>query len=227
MAHWIILNLILYEQYFNSLWCYIFSFCRISMISEFSPLGIGFKTKNRKSRKIFIFWICKAQWIWVCFLITILTFWVLKLIQKKIGPSSIKPKCQKIFKPKYLLYDKQCGWIILSLMSFEQHFNCFWIYVLILQYYGAFVEFPWFPSFRFRVLASKRKAGNHGKSLFLGLQSSNAYESIFDLYFSFLRVKTKINKNVLNFINLDGLEAFERQTPGNWLEKRINHFEFD
>ena len=31
------------------------------MISEFSPLGIGFKTKNRKSRKIFIFWIYKAQ----------------------------------------------------------------------------------------------------------------------------------------------------------------------
>ena len=31
------------------------------MISEFSPLGIGFKTKNRKSQKIFIFWIYKAQ----------------------------------------------------------------------------------------------------------------------------------------------------------------------
>ena len=34
------------------------------MISEFSPLGdpkyIGFKTKNRKSRKIFIFWIYKV-----------------------------------------------------------------------------------------------------------------------------------------------------------------------
>ena len=31
------------------------------MISQFSPSGVGFKTKNRKSRKIFIFFIYKAQ----------------------------------------------------------------------------------------------------------------------------------------------------------------------
>ena len=49
----------------------------------------------------------------------------------------------------------------------------------------------------------------------------------FDHYFSFLSGKTKINKNVLNFINLDGLEAFERQTPGTWLEIWVNYFEFD
>ena len=35
-----------------------------------------------------------------------------------------------------------------------------------------------------------------------------------DHYFNFLGVKTKINKNMLNLINLDGLEAFKRQTPG-------------
>ena len=38
--------------------------------------------------------------------------------------------------------------------------------------------------------------------------------SVFDPYFNFLSAKTKINKNVLNLINLDGLEAFKRQTPG-------------
>ena len=31
------------------------------LIFQFYPLGIGFKTKNRKSRKIFIFWFYKAQ----------------------------------------------------------------------------------------------------------------------------------------------------------------------
>ena len=36
----------------------------------------------------------------------------------------------------------------------------------------------------------------------------------FDHYFNFLSAKTKINKNVLNLINLDGLEAFKRRTPG-------------
>ena len=36
----------------------------------------------------------------------------------------------------------------------------------------------------------------------------------FDHYFNLLSAKIKINKNVLNFINPDGLEAFERQTTG-------------
>ena len=34
----------------------------------------------------------------------------------------------------------------------------------------------------------------------------------FDPYFNVLGAKTKINKGVLNLINLDGLEAFKRQT---------------
>ena len=49
----------------------------------------------------------------------------------------------------------------------------------------------------------------------------------FDHYFNLLSAKIKINKNVLNFINPDGLEAFERQTTGTWLEIWVNHFEFD
>ena len=49
----------------------------------------------------------------------------------------------------------------------------------------------------------------------------------FDNYFNFLGVKTKINKNLLNLINLDGLEALKRQTPGTRLEIWLNNFEFD
>ena len=45
--------------------------------------------------------------------------------------------------------------------------------------------------------------------------------------FNFLSPETKINKNMLNLINLDGFEAFKRQTPGTWLEICVNHFEFD
>ena len=48
-----------------------------------------------------------------------------------------------------------------------------------------------------------------------------------DHYFNFLSAKTKINKSVLNLINLDGLEAFKRQKPSTWLEICVNHFEFD
>ena len=35
-----------------------------------------------------------------------------------------------------------------------------------------------------------------------------------DHYFNFLTANTKINKNVLNLVNLDWLEAFKRQRPG-------------
>ena len=57
----------------------LWRFCRISVISEFSFLGIGLKTKTRKSRKISMFGSTKFKCIWIYFLITILTFWVLKL----------------------------------------------------------------------------------------------------------------------------------------------------
>ena len=49
------------------------SFWWISGISKFSFLGIGLKTKTRKSRKIFIFWFITFQCMWICVLTTILT----------------------------------------------------------------------------------------------------------------------------------------------------------
>ena len=33
----------------------------------------------------------------------------------------------------------------------------------------------------------------------------------FDYYFNFLSAKTKINKKLLNLVNLDWLEAFQKQ----------------
>ena len=51
----------------------------ITGISKSSFLGIGHKTKTRKSWKIFIFWFITLQCMWICVLTTILTVWVLKL----------------------------------------------------------------------------------------------------------------------------------------------------
>ena len=45
----------------------LWRFCRISVISGFSFLGIRPKTKVRKSRKIFIFGPIKHKWMWICF----------------------------------------------------------------------------------------------------------------------------------------------------------------
>ena len=61
----------------------LWHFCRFSVISEFSFLGIGLKTKTRNSRKIFIFGSIKFKWMWICVSITISTFWALKLKQTK------------------------------------------------------------------------------------------------------------------------------------------------
>ena len=60
----------------------LWRFCRISVISEFSFLSIVLKMKTRKSRKIFIFGSIKFKCMWICFSITISTFWTLK--RKKI-----------------------------------------------------------------------------------------------------------------------------------------------
>ena len=49
----------------------------------------------------------------------------------------------------------------------------------------------------------------------------------FDPHFNFLSAKTKINKNVRNLINLDGLEAFKRQKYDTWIAMWLNHFEND
>ena len=49
----------------------------------------------------------------------------------------------------------------------------------------------------------------------------------FDHYFNFLSAKTKIKKKELNLINLDGLEALKRETPGTWLRIWVNQFEAD
>ena len=63
------------HSYISVFW----GFSWISVISEFSFLGIGLKMKTRKLRKISLFGSTKFKCIWIYFLTTILTSWVLKL----------------------------------------------------------------------------------------------------------------------------------------------------
>ena len=68
------------HSYISVLWC----FCRISVISEFLFLGIGLKTKTQKLQKsFFLFGSIKFKYMWICFSITISTFWAIKLKQRK------------------------------------------------------------------------------------------------------------------------------------------------
>ena len=92
---------------------------------DFRVFAIGLKMKTQKSRKIFIFWIYKAQMDVSLFFDHYFNFLSVKTKTKKNGLSLIKPHSQKIFKPKHLLVHWQVGRIILSLMFFQQHCNCF------------------------------------------------------------------------------------------------------
>ena len=49
----------------------------------------------------------------------------------------------------------------------------------------------------------------------------------FNYYFNFLSVKTDINKNGFNLINLEESEALKRHIPATWLAICRTHFEFD
>ena len=64
-----------FHSYISVFW----GFSWISVIYEFSLLGIGLKTKTWKSWKISIFGSTKFTCTWIYFLTTILTFCVLKL----------------------------------------------------------------------------------------------------------------------------------------------------
>ena len=112
-----------------------------------------------------------------------------------------------------------------SMMSFEPHFNCFWRNILTFQYYGLFVEFPWFPGFRFWVQGSKRKPKITDNLYFWVYKVQMNVDLFFGHYFNFLSTKTKIYKYKFNFINLDRLEALKRQALGSWLGILLNHID--
>ena len=48
-----------------------------------------------------------------------------------------------------------------------------------------------------------------------------------DYFNNFLSVKTEINENGFNFINLETPNALIKQIPAIWLAMWLNHFEFD
>ena len=107
----------------------------ISGISEFSILGIGHKTKTRKSRKIFIFWFIALQCMWICVLTTFLTVWVKTDINKN-GLNSIYSEGLKAFKTQLAvawlaMWLNHCNFdviwtIFLEFLKLCTHISVFW-----------------------------------------------------------------------------------------------------
>ena len=124
-------------------------------------------------------------------------------------------------------------WIAMWLNHFEN--NVIWtvfkgflkLHSYISVFWGFFMNFRDFRVFAFGYRSQKENSEITENLYFLVYKVQMHMDLFFDHYFNFLGAKTKINKNVLNLINLDGLEAFKRQTPGAWLEIWVNHFWFD
>ena len=148
------------------------------MISKFSFLGVRLTTKTwNHGKSLFLGY--KAE-MHLCY-DHYFNFWRVKYDINKNKLNLINLERSEALKRQL-----PATWSPIRLNHFDFDviltvFQVFWSYILMLQYllYVVFVEFPWFLSFRIWVGAAKWKPRNHGKSVFLGLQSLNACGSIF------------------------------------------------
>ena len=103
----------------------------------------------------------------------------------------------------------------------------FWVKFLYFSISGFFMNFYDFWVFGFRYRPQNENLEIMENLHFWVYKVQMHMNLFFDHCFNFWGAKTKMNKNVLNLINVDGLETFKIQTPGTWLEICVNHFEFD
>ena len=111
-------------------------------------LGYRAQNKNPETTENHYFWVIKLECMSICFMITILTFWVSKMALAKTNSINLE-------RSETLKRQIPATWSAMRLSHFE--FDViwtnfvFWSYILIFQYYGVFVKFPWLLSFRFWV----------------------------------------------------------------------------
>ena len=96
-------------------------FCRLSLISEFSFLGIGLNAKTRKSRKTLIYGFIEFKFIYLLNFNKILKFLRVPILINKSELNLINLEGEK--------YKCEYGWIFMRLIPFYQHFKCCWSYI--------------------------------------------------------------------------------------------------
>ena len=94
-------------------------------------------------------------------------------------------------------------------MSFEQYFSFLRCYILILQYYGVFVEFMLFPSFAYGYVTQNENPEITENLYFEVYKAQIHVDLYFDHYFNFLSVKTDKNEQGLDTINVEVSKAFK------------------
>ena len=117
--------------------------------------------------------------------------------------------------------------------------NSFWVWChlnsistgLKLHFYIAvlwrFCRITWFLNLSFLVYSWKQKRSLHVKLYFLVYKAQIPLDLFLDYFNNFLSVKTEVNKNGFNFINLETPNALVKQIPAIWLAMWLTHFKFD
>ena len=124
--------------------------------------------------------------------------------------------------------------MILSLVLFEKHFNCFWSYILTVW---PFFRISVISEFLFLGIGLKTKTWKSQKNIHFRFYSTKIHlDLFFDHYFYYLSIKIDINKKKIfvNFLSIflskidinkigvnslypEGSTAFKTQIPATWL----------
>ena len=112
--------------------------------------GYRAQNKNPKTTENHYLWVINLKCMWICCMITILTFWVSKMTLAKTNSINLE-RSEALTTWCWNAVESFWVWCHLNL------FQVFWSYILKLRYYGVFVKFLWLLSFQFWVSGSKRK----------------------------------------------------------------------
>ena len=133
---------------------------------------------------------------------------MLKLTHTKTDPVWLNRRVKRLSNPN-TYYMAEWFWVWCHLNSISTVFEA------TFSYYSIMAFLKNFCGFRVFVFGSQNENPEITENLCFWVYKNQMHMNIFfHHYFNFLSAKTKINKNVLNLINLDGFEAFKRQTPG-------------
>ena len=210
----IFLGFLKLRTHISVFWC----FWWISGISEFLFLGIGHKTKTRKSQKIFIFWFIALQCMWICVLTTFFNFLSIKTDINRNGLNLKYLEGLKAFKTQ-LTAARFEMW--LNHCNFDVNWTIFLGFLKLRTHSSVFWDFWWVSvicEFLFR--AQNENPETTKNRYFWVIKLKCMWICFMITILTFWVSKT-------NSINLERSETLKRQIPATWSAIRLNDFEFD
>ena len=112
-------------------------FCKLAVISEYPFYGIGPKKKTQKLRRIFIFGSTNLKQICTCFLIIIVTFWMLNEHKQRVllNLSNKKPLTSNLYDSRQIL--SQCCQHTIYFSNYCMDLSESWVFTITTVAQGA------------------------------------------------------------------------------------------